>query len=216
MRIRYGKASLVAAVLLAIGTNAHAMTLWDQSTISPAGPGIAASNSSGFGGLFVHSVDDVTVPASGWVVTKITQYYSAFEPNWAGGVTQGFINIQPKTGPLPTSNPVTVQSPMSCAIDAAQSAAVGQTVLAVTATVNISLPAGDYWIGLTPTKGATINGVNLMWPSAQVGNPVASFQSTVGPWKNNYPGWDGAFKVEGDLPVPAQNSTWGNLKAHYH
>jgi len=216
MRIRYGKASLIGAVLLALGTNAQAMTLWDQSTISPAGPAIAASNSSGFGGLFVHSVDDVTVPASGWVVTKITQYYSAFEPNWAGGVTQGFINIQPKTGSLPTSNPVTVQSPMSCAIDAAQSAAVGQTVLAVTATVSISLPAGDYWIGLTPTKGATINGVNLMWPSAQVGDPVANFQSTVGPWKNNYPGWDGAFKVEGDLPVPTQNSTWGNLKAHYH
>src|SRR5215510_6972416 len=144
MSIRYGKASLVAAVLLALGTNANAMVLWDQHTIVPAGPAIAASNSPGFGGVFTHSVDDVTVPASGWVITKITQYYSAFEPNWAGGVTQGYLNIQPKTGPLPTANPVTVQSPMSCTIDAAQSAAVGQTVLAVTATVNISLAPGDY------------------------------------------------------------------------
>lgn len=216
MIFRYGKASLVAAVLLALSTNAHAMVLWDQSTIAPAGPGIAASNSPGFGGVFMHSVDDVTVPASGWVVTKITQYYSAFEPNWTG-ITQGFINVQPKSGSLPTSNPVTVQSPMSCVVDAAQTALLGQTVFAVSATVSLNLAPGDYWIGLTPTKSATINGVNLMWPSAQVGDPVANFQSTVGPWKNtNYPGWDGAFKVEGDLPVAAQNSTWGNLKAHYH
>jgi len=215
MSFRYGKASLVAAVLLALGTNAHAMTLWDQSTIAPAGPAIAASNSSGFGGLFVHSVDDVTVPASGWVITKITQYYSAFEPNWTG-LTQGFINIQPKSGGLPTSAPVTVQSPMSCVTDAAQSAALGQQVFAISATVNISLAPGDYWIGLTPTKGATLNGVNLMWPSNQVGDPVASYTMSAGPWKDQYPGWDGAFKIEGDLPVPAKNSTWGNVKAYYH
>jgi hypothetical protein len=216
MSFRYGKASLVAAVLLALGTNAHATVLWDQSTIVPAGPAVAASNSPGFGGVFTHSVDDVTVPATGWVVMKITQYYSAFEPNWVGGVTQGYINIQPKTGSLPTSNPVTVQSPMSAVVDAAQSAAVGQQVIAVSANVNISLAPGNYWIGLTPTKGATINGVNLMWPSAQVGDPVASFNGTTGPWKDSYPGWDGAFKIEGDLPVPTQNTSWGNLKAYYH
>ena len=215
--MRFFGTSVLTASLLAVALSApaQAMILWDQSTIVPAGPGIAASNSPGFGGLFIHSVDDVTVPASGWVVAKITQYYSAFEPNWTG-ITQGFVNIQPKTGPMPTSNPVTVQSPMSCVVDAAQSALLGQTVFAVSATVNISLAPGDYWIGLTPTKSATLNGVNQMWPSAQVGDPVASFQSTVGPWSNFYPGWDGAFKVEGDLPVAAQNSTWGNVKAFYH
>lgn len=214
MSFRYGKASLVAGILLALSTNAHAMVLWDQSTIVPAGPGIAASNSSGFGGVIAHSVDNVTVPASGWVITKITQYYSAFEPNWVGGVTQGFLNIQPKSGSLPTGPVATTQIPMSAVFDAAQGAAVGQQVIAVSANVNISLAAGDYWIGITPTKSATINGVNLMWPSAVSGDPVATFSS--GAWHSNYPGWDGAFVIQGDLPVPAQSSTWGNLKAHYH
>jgi hypothetical protein len=212
---RYGKASLVAVVLLALSTNANAMVLWDQSVIVPAGPAIAASNSPGFNGVVAHSVDDVTVPASGWVITKITQYYSAFEPNWVGGVTQGFLNIQPKTGALPTGPVATTQIPMSAVFDAAQSAAVGQQVIAVSANVSISLPAGDYWIGITPTKSATLNGVNLMWPSTMVGDPVATYASP-GPWGSLYGNWDGAFLIQGDLPVPAQNSTWGNLKAHYH
>jgi hypothetical protein len=213
MSFRYGKASLVAGILLAFSTNAHAMVLWDQSTIVPAGPGIAASNSSGFGGVIAHSVDDVTVPASGWVITKITQYYSAFEPNWVGGVTQGFLNIQPKSGSLPTGPVATTQIPMSAVFDAAQGArsASGSSP---SPNVSISLPAGDYWIGITPSKSATINGVNLMWPSAMVSDPVATFSS--GAWHSSYLGWDGAFLIQGDLPVPAQSSTWGNLKAHYH
>jgi len=199
-------------LVLLLASSASALVLWDQGTIVPAGPGIANSNSPGFNGFVIHSVHDVTVPASGWHVTSITQFYGGFNSSWVN-LTQGFINVQPKTGALPTSIPVAVQSPMSCTIDAARSMALGQTVYAVKAIVNFNLSAGDHWIGLTPTASAGLNGANLQWPAAMVGNAVASFAAPAGPWVNNYAGWDGSFIVEGDITVPVEQKAWGSVKS---
>ena len=215
MRLRYAVAALT--LVLATSSAAQAVTLWDQSTIVPAGPGIPASYSSGFGGFISYAVDDVTVPAPGWVVTKITQWYSAFDPNWVGGVTQGYVNVYPKSGPLPlaTDLPSAVLVPMSCVNDAAQSAAVGQPVIAAFANVNINLPAGQYWIGIAPRRSPSPLGVNRMWPSATVGDPVALHLNGAA-WAQAVGNWDGAFRVEGEVPVPTEPTSWGSMKALYH
>jgi hypothetical protein len=218
MRFRdFMSALSIAAALLVCGSTAQAVTLWDQSTIDINGPSIPASNSGGFNGLVVHSVNDVTVPASGWVVTKITQWYSCFNFNWIGGISQGYINVFPKTGGLPTQLPVAIQSPMSCVQDAAQTALLQQAVISISANVNIALPPGEYWIGLTPTRAASINGINQMWSSAMVGAPVASYDMLVAnpTWANIRGNYDGAFMIEGELPVPAESNTWGGIKSLY-
>ena len=201
-------------LVLLLASSASAIVLWDQGTIVPAGPGITNSRSpGGIGGFIMHSVNDVTVAAPGWHVTKITQFYSGFNPNWTG-ITLGYVNVQPKTGALPTANPVAVTSPMSCVADAARSAALGQTVFAVSANVNINLPAGDHWIGITPQFNNSPLGINLQWPAALVGDPVATFNvNTVGPWMNNYPGWDGTLILEGDITVSVEEKAWGSVKA---
>jgi len=214
MRLGYVRSAgimLVAAVAL-VGT-ASAATLWDQSTIDINGPGITASNSPGFGGFVRHSVDDVTVPAGGWMISSITQYYSNWNGSWVGGVTQGYVNIISKSGPLPAGVPSAVLVPMSASYDAPQ---FGQGVIAVTCPVSINLPAGDYWIGITPSGSAGISGANLMWPSAKLGDSVATYQAP-GPWSNNYGNYDGAFKIEGEAqPVAAEPVTVSKIKAQYN
>ena len=214
MRLSSKKIVLALAAMLVASSSASAMVLWDQSVITPAGAAIPNSNSPGFGGFVAHSVNDVTVPASGWHVTKISEWYGFFNSSWTG-ITQGFIYVQPKTGGLPTIAPVAVQSPMSAALDPAQSALLGQSVLKVSANVNLNLSAGDYWIGITPSASAGINGANLQWPSAQVGDAVATYQS--GAWSHpaSLGNEDGAFLIEGDVTVPVTPATWGSIKSLY-
>src|SRR5262245_55408108 len=165
MRLRYAISALLLTV--ACASSAQAVVLYDQSTIVPPGPGIPASYSSGFNGFIAYPVNDVTVPASGWVVTKITQYYSGLDQNWIGGISTGYVNSYPKTGALPLATDLpsaALVGGFSCVQDAAQTAAVGQPVLAVSAVVNINLPAGNYWIGIAPRRSPSPFGVNRMWP----------------------------------------------------
>ena len=202
--LSFASSLLIPAIVCASGSD----VLWDQSVLDVKGPGIANSYSAGFGGFIIHSVNDVTVDGDGWHVDTITQYYSTWNPNWAGVITTGYLHISPKTGPLPTFDPTTdTQIPMSAAY-------VDANVLAVVATgVNIDLAPGDYWIGITPVAQAGIFGANLQWPTALVGDAVASHE--LGAWHNYYAGWDGAILVEGDRPVSVDANSWGSIKSLY-
>ncbi len=213
MRKRYA-VTVALGLLLGLAVSANAAVLWNQSTIDPNGSGIASSVTTGFGGGSVYSVNDVTVPASGWVITRVTQYYSGFNTGWVGGITQGYLTIIPKSGALPTGTPSSSLIPMSGSWDIPQSTLLGQDVMDVVANVNIALPPGDYWIGLAPKATAGINGINQVWPAAMVATPVATYAPA--PWANYYGNYDMSQLIEGDFPTPAKGSTWGAVKALYH
>lgn len=213
MNQKYPKlAALLVVALTTLAAVASADVLWDQSTIDPAGPAIVGSNSPGFGGFVAHTVNDVTVPAEGWHVTSITQYYGGFNYSWTN-LSQGYVNIKPKTGALPTGGVSAVQVPMSCVISGDLD---GQPIFAVTAALNLDLVPGEYWVGLTPSAPAGIDGADLMWATAQVGAPVATYMAP-GPWDNFYGGYDSTFRVDGytNAPVPAAKTTWGRIKSMY-
>lgn len=204
--------AVLTLALVSLASAASASVLWDQMTIDPAGPGIVGSNSPGFGGFVAHTVNDVTVPAEGWHVTSITCLYGGFNFGWTG-ISQGYVNILPKSGALPTAPVSSVLVPMTCVNSGDYN---GTALFAVTATLNLDLAPGEYWVGLTPTASAGINGANLLWATTQVGAAVATYLSP-DPWANYYGSYDSTFKVEGDLnaPVPAANTTWGRVKSLY-
>ena len=163
----------LAALLLCLAPAAGATVLWDQMVLDLNGPGIANCNAPGFNGVVAYSVNDVTVPAPGWFITQITQYYGQFNLNWVGGITQGLVYVQPKTGGLPTIIPGGPLQPMSAAF---AGPIQGQPVIAVKASgLNIALTPGEYWIGITPNASAGISGVNLQWPTAMLGARVATY-----------------------------------------
>lgn len=210
MQNRYSKFAVLALALVALAPAALADVLWDQSTVDPAGPGIVASNSPGFNGFVAHSVNDVVVPAEGWHITRITQYYGGFNYNWEF-LSSGYVNVTPKGGSLPSGTPSNVAVPMSCANTGD---VMGTALFSVVANVSIDLVPGSYWIGLTPSGPAGLDGANLLWASAMVGSPVATYMAP-GPWDAFYGNYDGAFKIEGyvNAPVPTGNTSWGRVKS---
>lgn len=191
----------------AITVPARADVIWDQSTLDPAGPGQANSYSPGFGGFVIHGVQDVTITTAVTIDT-ITQYYSSWNFDWPSAVTTGYVHVWPKTGPLPTDDASTSPSvPMTAAFGAPD-------VIEVTATgLGISVGPGDYWIGITPVAPAGISGANLQYSTAQVGDAVASYD--LSSWSNFYPGYDGAIRIEGTMPVSTESTTWTQVKNLY-
>jgi len=213
MNLKYSKIAVaLCALFLTAATAAQAITLWDQSAISldPNAPSIANWKATGFGGGIVHSVDDVTVSGMAWHVTSITEYYSTWNPNWTS-LTQGYLHVWPKTGALPTQNPTVDPIVSMTCVDTGDP----NGVFAITASgLDLTLPPGDYWIGITPIASAGAFGANNQWPALNtIGAPVASYDTA---WHNYYGNYDGAMKVEGDLPTPTSNTTWGRIKTLYH
>jgi hypothetical protein len=212
MRTSYVKFITVAALTLALAGSANAVVLWDQGTIDPSGPAIPNSHSSGIGGFNTRAVNDVTIPGGGWIVTKITQYYSGFDPNWPA-LSTGRLYVEPKTGPLPTVTPNTTIIPMSCVVDPVRTALLNQTVHAVSANVNLNLPPGDYWIGISPIRSLSPFGGNQQWATIKVGDPIARFNMPAGPWGNASGNWDGTIVIEGEAVVPVEGTSWSGIKA---
>lgn len=186
--------------------------LWDQTTLDYAGPGIANSDSPGFGGFTIHGVNDVTVDGCGWIIESITQYYSTWNMDWPSAVTQGYLHVFPKTGPLPTDDPTASPVvPMTCV-------QAHPDYLAITASgLNIALDPGEYWIGITPMGPAGMFGANLQWPTAVMGVDVASYDVAFPAWTNMYAGYDGTLLIEGVDGGPSANevASWGLIKSLY-
>jgi hypothetical protein len=203
------KSLTILAILVsaAIAIPAQADVIWDQSALDPFGPGQANSNSPGFGGFVIHGVQDVTI-TSATTIDTITQYYSTWNFDWPGAVTSGYVHVWPKTGPLPTEDAST--SPL-----VAMTAAYGDPdVLEISATgLGIAVTPGEYWIGITPIAPAGISGANLQYSTAQVGDPVASYDLST--WDNYYPGYDGAILIEGTMPVSVEANSWSQVKNLY-
>ena len=108
---------------------------------------------------------------------------------------------------------------MSCVVDPARTALLGQTVHAVSALVNLNLAPGNYWIGISPIRNNSSFGANLQWPAAMVGDPIArciltgALPGTPGPWGNGSGSWDGAMIIEGEAVVPVEATSWSGIKA---
>jgi hypothetical protein len=204
----------VAALLVCLASAAGAAVLWDQSALDPNGNSIPNSKSPGFGGFTIYSVNDITVPASGWVINSISSYWSDWNYSWySGGAPTGYLIIMPKTGSVPVGTPSTSTVVALTWVDGA----VGPNIGTMTAGgLNVPLVPGDYWITVSPIGPAGIDGANLQWPSTtHLGSDVSAFDT--GAWHAYNPGEDGAFKIEGQSndPTPSLHSTWGSIKALY-
>lgn len=207
---------LVALATFAFTAPVSAVVLWDQSDFDAFGPGFFNSISGGppFG-LTIHAVSDVTVGGTGWTINSVTQYYSALDMYWGLGIVQGALHVFPKTGPLPIEDPATSAIvPMT--------AAFVLDHFEVTASVNLALPPGEYWIGITPEAGSGPFGPEIHLASQTLmGDASASYDVFAFPgppaWFNFNPGVDASILIDGELggPVSVDDSSWGSVKQLY-
>jgi hypothetical protein len=224
MLLRHSRlVAAVSAMLVSFATAASATVLWDQSNWNLVGEGSVnlSSNSCSqiSGNTKAHTANDVTFtqPVN---INSITIYET--DGNVATA-TQAYLWIAPKSGALPTASSTDVNNAANLKPITTAYVTNGSAVaVAVTASnLNISLPAGSYWVSLTPrhSLGFYPYSVHLVTSGAVVGDPTPTIIActTNSDWiyalaPNLY---DYAIKIQGDFPVPAITPSWGSLKMLY-
>jgi hypothetical protein len=222
MFVRHAR-SVTAAVLLSLSfaTAAGAVVLWDQSAVNTVGDGsvnlVSSSCNQISGNTKVHTASDVHFN-NPVVITNVRIYET---PGNVQAATQAYLWIAPKTGSLPTASSTDVEAAANLVPISAVSIS-GGTVIEVSANnLNISLPAGDYWVSLTPKHSLGIfpYTVHLYTSGPVVGDPTAAIvactvnSAWVYPLDPNRP--DYTIKIEGTLPVPTLQTSWSRVKSIY-
>jgi hypothetical protein len=213
----------LALPLAFLASAASAAVLWDQSNWNKNNEGSVdlSSNSCSqiSGNTKVHIANDVhfDTPVT---ITTVRIYETAGNVQAA---TQAYLWIAPKTGPVPTA----LASAVNNAANLKPITISSETVGSITAYVftcsglNISLPAGDYWVALTPRHSLGIfpYTVHLVTADPVVGDPAEALVACTenSNWAEPLAPahYDYAMKIEGDQPVPAVNGSWGTIKALY-
>jgi hypothetical protein len=224
MLLRHAK--LIAAgsaLLLSLASTAGAVVLWDQSNWNTNTEGSVnlSSNSCSqiSGNTKVHTANDVHFSSPVHITT--VRIYETFGNVQAA--SSAYLWIAPKTSTLPTTSSdqlelVSLQVPIS---SITETIGANQCAKVTAANLNINLPAGDYWVSLTPRHnlGTFPYSVHLITSSAPVGDPTAAIVAcTVNtnwlyPLDPNRP--DYAILIEGDFPTPTMSGSWGTLKTIY-
>ena len=211
------KRMIVALTLIALAATAGAATaqtvLWDQ-TAGYEGWTMGFFNVSAGAppfGMTAYTVNDIVVPAGGWVVDTYRVYYDGFDPSWEFTVTSASLFFEPKTGPLPTG------TPDGATVVPVTATVLGNGFLEVTAVdLGLAINEGEYWIGLTPFA-PDANNIHVSVPA--VGDPSPTYDAGGFPmpmWGAWVPDFDGAIMLEGSLgAIATESDTWGGLKAVY-
>ncbi len=213
MKTQMTKLSLIAlAMTLFLATSAGAVVLLDQSDYDASVPGFLNAVAGGppFGGTS-YSVNDISVDGTGWIITDISTYYNG--TGFFESVSEGYLNISPKTGDLPTEDPNNdVLIPLTLTL-------VAPDTYEVTATgLNIELSPGEYWIGVTPIAGGLYDGIHMA-SSTLIGDATPSFDPNGMPapmWSVWNPGVDAAMLIIGlDDVVATEDVTLDGIKSLY-
>jgi hypothetical protein len=224
MLLRHAK--LIAAgsaLLLSLASTAGAVVLWDQSnwnTTTEGSVNLSSTSCSQISGnTKVHTANDVHFGTPVHITT--VRIYETFGNVQAA--SSAYLWIAPKTGTLPTTSSdqlelPAIQVPIS---SITETIGANQCVKVTAANLNINLPAGDYWVSLTPrhSLGTFPYSVHLITSSAPVGDPTAAIVAcTVNtnwlyPLDPNRP--DYAILIEGDFATPNASGSWGTLKTIY-
>ena len=203
-------------------TSASAAVLWDQSNWH-ATEGSVNLNSSSCnqlsGNTKAHIANDVHFDAP--VVIKSVKIWETLGNVQAA--SSAYLWIAPKTGPMPTEaaslvTAVANQKPITVTTET-----IGPNTAAVVscANLNISLPAGDYWVSLTPRHSLGIfpYSVAKVVTDGVVGHPsrviVACTENSNWLLPLAPAEWDYAMRIEGDIVVPAEGTSWGAIRAMY-
>ncbi len=208
------KIMLTTLAVMALVAVAGAEVLWDQSDYDVSAPGFfnTESGSPPFG-MTMFTMSDIVVDDV-WHVTSITTHWSILDVGGWELISQAYVNIFPKTGPLPEA---TDDPTLGTVVTIVGAVDPGTGIGTVTATVDLNIEPGEYWIGVTPIAPAGPFGVEVMLSSAtHMGDDSPSYDAYGFPepmWMNFTPGQDATILVEGDVTVATEEHSLTNVKA---
>ena len=212
MLLRHSRLIAAAtAMLLSLASAAGAEVLWDQSSLmAPPYDGVvdesAASCNQISGNTKVHIANDVHFDAPVHVTT--VRIYET--PGNVQAATSAYLWIYPKTGVLPTTSSdslelVGLQVPITAVTEGPNGPA--QFVRVSATGLDIELPAGDYWVSLTPRHNLGIlpYTFHIIASGPVIGDPDPSIVAcTVNSnWLYSHPSHpDYAMMIEGEVHRP--------------
>ena len=201
-------AAASAALLLSIVSVAGADVLWDQSNWNTNNEGSVdiTSNSCSqiSGNTKVHLANDVHFDAPVHITT--VRIYETF-----GNVqtaTTALLWIAPKTGTLPTAGSAELEGAPATLVSISavtETNGAAQCVRVSATGLDIELPAGDYWVSLTPRHNLGIfpYTVHLITTGPVVGAPTPAIDACTVNSNWLYPLapnlYDYAMKIEGEF-----------------
>lgn len=221
MLVRHARLLAAAAVLsLSFATAAGAAVLWDQSALNATLDGTIdlSSNSCSqiSGNTKVHIANDVHFD-NPVVITTVRIYET---PGNVQTATQAYLWIAPKTSSEPTNSSSEINNAANL-VSITESAVVNGVVTVSATGLNRALPAGDYWVALTPKHSLGIYPYtwHIYAAGPVIGDPspeivACTVNSTWSyPLDPNRP--DYSIRIEGDLPVATLKSSWARVKSIY-
>lgn len=203
----------VLALIIAFAGMAQAEVLVDQSEFDVSVPGFlnAVAGAPPMGST-IYTVSDITVDGTGWAISSISTFINALG-GFETEVTIGYINIFPKTGPLPEEVPG-----QSMMVDVTVTDLTNNNFQVTASGLNIELEPGEYWIGLTHMASAFNSGIHLS-STTFMGDETPSYDIGGFPmpmWATWNPGYDPAILIEGDSNVVSTStSTMSQVKSLY-
>jgi hypothetical protein len=217
MHLRQSLAAAASLVLISLATTAGAEVLWDQSNWDLNNGTIDLSSNSCSqisGNTKVHVANDVHFDSPVRITTvRIYETTGTVE-----GATQALLWIHPKNSVMPT----TVSDSLELASLLVNINSVNETVGANTrvrvtaAGLDIELPAGDYWVSLTPRHnygGTPPYSYHLVTTSAVIGDPSAAIVACTSNSTWTYPLapslYDYSIKIEGEVHRPTVQAATG-------
>ena len=194
-------------LLLSLVSSAGAEVLWDQSNWHPTQGTVDLSSNSCSqinGNTKVHIANDVHFDNPVHITAvRIYEFRGTVE-----GATQALLWIHPKNSVLPTtsSDSLELASLLVNIASVTEKAGLDSCVRVTASGLDIELPAGDYWVSLTPRHnfgGTPPYSYHLVTTSAVVGDASASIVACTVNSSWVYPldpdRYDYAIKIEGEV-----------------
>jgi len=207
------KLLLIVAVLALSASAASATVLWDQTDVDLSASGYPDAESAGmWGTVTVYGASDFTL-GSDAIITSVTTYYTN-TGQWVPGNYTALLDVFVKTGPSPvtgTDDPLTTGVTIPVTLTD-----MGNGTFALNGSgLNIALPAGDYWIMMSP---AIPDGPSFREFHVATSSVVGDFSNVIefGGWFG--PSWgsadqDGAMLIEGEVAVATESVSFGGVKS---
>lgn len=207
------KVLLTIAAIAMFASAASADVIWDQSATHDVDQFMNSISAGMWGTVIIYSASDinVTVPAT---ITNITTYYTN-TGQWVAGSYPAVVDVYAKTGATPVTGADDPLNGLAVTIDLVD---VGGMFEVRATGLNIPVTAGEYWVVLTPEIADGPSFREFQWAAAAPwGDDSCNIE--FGGWLP--PAWapsgglDGAMKIEADVTVATDESTWGQFKAIY-
>jgi uncharacterized protein (TIGR03382 family) len=200
-------ATLGLAAVVGFAAAASADVLWDQGNYDPDGVGLINQEFGDYPSYASYMVTDVV--STDWTIQSVSTFFTDQNGGLWTGVTQARLNIFDW---VPGTLPVAGDDPTAGAVVDVTVTDLGSELQMTASGLNVDLPAGNYWVGLTPIADLASFGQEFHLPAPIIGdntafrNPGGGFgygpdwmyAYALGYWQDQY---DASILIEG-VPAP--------------